>query len=109
MLLDIRKDAESIYSLIAYLETKPKKERYEYPECLDCGLSQYFSEKFGRRMYVDETHYGEMIIEPGRGMHLHDMRRLPEHFNKIAIGDGIKDWTFGGMLARARKAAAMAR
>jgi hypothetical protein len=110
MLLDIRKDAESIFSLIAYLETKPKRERYEYPECLDCGLSQYFSEKFGRRMYVDETHYGEVAAGLGRGMHIGDMRRLPEHFNKIAIGDcGIKGWTFGGMLARARKAAATAR
>jgi hypothetical protein len=111
MLLDIRKDAESIYSLIAYLETKPKKGPYDYRDCLRCPLTQYFSEKFGRPMYVDNTYYA--AIEgahshtlDGRQISLTTIAQLPKHFDAIAVGNYTEtSWTYGKMLTRARKVA----
>jgi hypothetical protein len=108
MLLDIRREAESIYSLIAYLETKPKRGRYEYLDCLRCPLSQYFSEKFGRPMYVDDTFYAEVWGSSERPCHVGELHRLPKDFDNIAVGNyADTSWTYGKMLARARKAAGL--
>lgn len=110
MLLDIRKDAESIYSLIAWLETKGARTRYSYAQSHahptggpGCALVQYFSDKFGRPMYVDDTSYGEMIPRMGIPA-VGTLRPLPRGFDALAKG-GLdpKDWTFGKMLTRARK------
>jgi hypothetical protein len=99
MLLDIRKEAESIYSLVAWLEQQPKTKTYEYRDCLRCPLTLYFAVKFGRPMYVDDSHYGEVVsVQP---LHVR-LRALPQHFDRIAHGSGAKSWTYGKMLARAR-------
>lgn len=112
MLLDIRKDAESIYSLIAWLETKGRRARYSYAQShaltraeQGCALVQYFSDKFGRPMYVDDTSYGEMIPRMGIPA-VGTLRPLPRGFDALAKG-GLdrNDWTFGKMLTRARKMA----
>jgi len=90
----MRRSLLSLDSLIAWLESKEPKERYDYMSIIDCLLAQYFTEVGG---------YKNVKITCGtvwRGR----WTKLPSAFNEVSFGPR-RNWTFGAALKRARKIA----
>jgi len=87
----------SLDSLIAWLESKEPKERYDYMCSINCVLAQYFI----------AAGYEDIKISAGtyaHGFAPTDWIELPRGFDDIASGWGPRrDWTFGAALKRARK------
>jgi hypothetical protein len=103
MLFNLRKQAESLDSLIAWLEKKARGRvrNYDYEIPNACALAQYFTEMFATSMGCNPSEYYETNDKhksiPGT------YRRLPRHFNWIVMGDGNDEReTFAGALKRAR-------
>jgi hypothetical protein len=83
--------------LIAWLETMPPEKEYCYTSNGHCLLAQYLMAHGWPKPALDSI-YADDLTTRAR-------RKLPEHFNDIAI------WhpqTFGGALARARAAFGLA-
>ncbi len=96
-----RTDILSLDSLIAWLETKPADETYDYTRSKKCVLQQYFTAMGLEGVAVIPYRYSVnryLINET-----THD---LPEGWEKIALGPAIMykvtPWTFGKALKRAK-------
>jgi hypothetical protein len=87
------KDILSVNSLIQWLETQPPDGRYSYINEKDCMLCRYF-----RDMGLEKV-----IVDPFRVGHSGGEFELPQSLDKISMGSGQYDWSFGGALERARR------
>lgn len=98
MLFDPKWDIDSLQSLIAWLEEQDPDGAYEYRNSLECLLCRYYRAK-GVRVWRMQTCEYSIFSDS-------EVRKLPRHFNAIAVGDGELWSTFGAALERARKIAA---
>lgn len=100
---ETKPDVFSLESLIAWLQKQPWNGKYEYSNCRECLLTQYFLAMGYQNVEIDDLslrHDGGKIA-------------LPSLFNAIALDKseifhrpGDYRWTFGAALDRARKALA---
>lgn len=104
MLFDLRTHAESLDTLIAWLEQKSRGcvKRYPFTVPGECALAQFFTEMYGTPLRCTPSEYfeGDAGGRPRPGGLCH---RLPRHFNWIAMGSGDgRAYTFAQALKRAR-------
>jgi hypothetical protein len=101
MLFDLRKHAESLDTLIDWLEQKSRGSVKRYPFSVpdECALAQFFTEMYGTPIRCTPTFYYEDAVRGDENRY----RRLPQHFNDIVMGsaDG-RSHTFAQALKRAR-------
>jgi len=90
----VKADPFTLDSLIAWLEKQPADDTYCYIDNGMCLLAQYFTASGFSRVSVYSTKF-----------QWHDgQRKLPPHFNKIAIGlTMLPERTFGAALERANR------
>lgn len=94
-------DPLSFASLIAWLEKQPADKTYDYVDCTECLLSQYYT-----AMGYQNVEITPIFLSHG-GPRRDGRVQLPYSFNLIARGNGVgrSEWTFGHALVRARQLA----
>lgn len=85
----------TIDSLIAWLEKKPKDEKYNYADGKSCLVYQYLTEA---GMNVNHVTAGRFYTE----LPYMEGNPYPHSFNHIAYGNWDAEHTFGAALQRAR-------
>lgn len=100
---ETKADPFSLESLIAWLETKPPQEKYDFCEWNNCLLAQWLQSIDPSAKVEQGGPHGYYYRALGRSIDLY-------RFQKIATSDRYwvaKNMTFGAALKRARKLARM--
>lgn len=87
---------------VAWLETMPPEQSYDYCDCKRCLLSQYLRHRGKWSPIVGPYSWTNWILWS---------RPIPEIFNDIAVGRGGSNGgrTYGAALARARSACGLSQ